>query len=160
VRTCVSNRDADPPIQNLLHAVGVLCIGYYAVCQRKGRADSWSGCHSRVEVPRQQAQKKICWDFVHALLELAIWQVSSRPGRTAALLRRAAKRIKKRAVPVPVPAPRRYTAYGRPSQWYFDFLQPDFAPRAPSSRPCISCNKQPAGVLGLAELERKQPQSR
>jgi hypothetical protein len=24
-----------------------------------------------VEVSRQQAQKKICWDFVHALLELA-----------------------------------------------------------------------------------------
>jgi hypothetical protein len=23
----------------------------------------------------------------------------------------------------------------------------DFAPRAPSSRPCFSCNKQPAGVL-------------
>jgi hypothetical protein len=28
---------------------------------------------SRVEVSRQQAQKKICWDFVHALLELAVW---------------------------------------------------------------------------------------
>jgi hypothetical protein len=24
-------------------------------------------------VSRQQAQKKICWDFVHALLELAAW---------------------------------------------------------------------------------------
>jgi hypothetical protein len=31
---------------------------------------------------------------------------------------------------------------------------------APSSRPCISCNKQPAGVLALAKLQRKQPQSR
>ena len=30
----------------------------------------------------------------------------------------------------------------------------DFAPRAPSSRPCFSCNKQPAGVLELAKLER------
>jgi hypothetical protein len=30
----------------------------------------------------------------------------------------------------------------------------------PSSRPCISCNKQPAGVLALAKLQRKQPQSR
>ena len=28
----------------------------------------WNDCHSRVEVSRQQAQKKICWDFVHALL--------------------------------------------------------------------------------------------
>jgi hypothetical protein len=37
------------------------------------------------------------------------------------------------------------------------YLQPDFAPRAPSSsRPCISCSKQPAGVLELAELERKR----
>jgi hypothetical protein len=49
VRTCVSNRDTDPPIQKLLHAVGMLCIGYYA---------AWNGCHSRVEVPRQQPQKK------------------------------------------------------------------------------------------------------
>jgi hypothetical protein len=40
------------------------------------------------------------------------------------------------------------------------FLQPDFAPRAPSSRPCFSCNKQPAGVLELAKLERRGPQSR
>jgi hypothetical protein len=24
-------------------------------------------------VSRQQAQKKSCWDFVHALLELAVW---------------------------------------------------------------------------------------
>jgi hypothetical protein len=39
-------------------------------------------------------------------------------------------------------------------------LQPDFAPRAPSSRPCASCNKQPAGVLELAELERRAPQRR
>ena len=26
---------ADPPIQKLLHAVDMLCIGYYAACQRK-----------------------------------------------------------------------------------------------------------------------------
>jgi hypothetical protein len=26
-----------------------------------------------IEVSRQQAQKKICWHFVHALLELAVW---------------------------------------------------------------------------------------
>jgi hypothetical protein len=57
----------------LLHAVDVLCIDYYEACQRKNRANSWNGCHSPAEVPRQQAQKKICWDFVHALLELAAW---------------------------------------------------------------------------------------
>jgi hypothetical protein len=39
------------------------------------------------------------------------------------------------------------------------FLQPDFAPRAPSSRPCFSCNKQPVGVLELAKLQRKQPRA-
>jgi hypothetical protein len=34
-------------------------------------------------------------------------------------------------------------------------------PLIPSSRPCISCNKQPAGVLlELAKLERRAPQSR
>jgi hypothetical protein len=50
-----------------------LCIDYYEACQRKNRATSWNECHSRVEVSRQQAQKKICWDFAHALLELAVW---------------------------------------------------------------------------------------
>jgi hypothetical protein len=33
------------------------------------------------------------------------------------------------------------------------------APPHPGQR-CSSCNKQPAGVLKLAKLERKQPQSR
>jgi hypothetical protein len=51
----------------------MLCIDYYEARQRKKRANSWNGCHSRVEVSRQQAQKKICWDFVHALLEFAVW---------------------------------------------------------------------------------------
>jgi hypothetical protein len=64
---------AGPAIQKLLYAVGVLCIDYYEACQRKNRADSRNDCHSRVEVSRHQAQKKICWDFVHALLELAVW---------------------------------------------------------------------------------------
>jgi hypothetical protein len=73
VRTCVSNRDADPLIQKLFHTVGVLCIDYYEACQRKNRADSWNDCHSRVEVSRQHAQQKSCWGFVHALLELAAW---------------------------------------------------------------------------------------
>jgi hypothetical protein len=36
---------------------------------------------------------------------------------------------------------------------FFFFLH--FASRAPSSRPGISCNKQPAGVLELAERERR-----
>jgi hypothetical protein len=47
--TCVSNRDTDPPIQNLLHAVGMLCINYYEAFQRKKRANSWNDCHSRIE---------------------------------------------------------------------------------------------------------------
>jgi hypothetical protein len=42
----------------------MLCIDYYEAFQRKNRANSWNDCHSRVEVSRQQAQKKICWDFV------------------------------------------------------------------------------------------------
>jgi hypothetical protein len=50
VRTCVSNRDTDPPIQKLLHAVDILCINYYEAFQRKKRANSWNDCHSRVEV--------------------------------------------------------------------------------------------------------------
>jgi hypothetical protein len=49
----------------------------YEACQRKNRANSWNDCHSRVEASRQQTQlvtqKKICWDFAHALLELAVW---------------------------------------------------------------------------------------
>jgi hypothetical protein len=44
VRACVSNRDTDPPIQKLLHAVDMLCIGYYEACQRKNRANSWNDC--------------------------------------------------------------------------------------------------------------------
>jgi hypothetical protein len=49
VRTCVSNRDTEPPIQKLLHAVDILCFSYYEACQRKKRANSWSDCHSRIE---------------------------------------------------------------------------------------------------------------
>jgi hypothetical protein len=52
--------------------------------------NSWNDCHSRVEVPRQQAQKKICWDFVHALLELAAWLQA---GEDHAIAAGAAKRI-------------------------------------------------------------------
>jgi hypothetical protein len=37
-----------PPIQKLLHAVDMLCIDYYEACERKNRANSWNGCHSRV----------------------------------------------------------------------------------------------------------------
>jgi hypothetical protein len=105
------NRDTDPPIQKLLHTVGVLCIDYYEAFQRKKRANSWSDCHSRVEVSRQQQQaqgKKMlgfrararCTRF--SLLESRIsnWQFGSRPGSTA-LLRRAAERIKKAAVRCP-----------------------------------------------------------
>jgi hypothetical protein len=58
----------------------MLCIDYYEACQRKNRADSWNDRHSRVEVYRQQAQKKICWDFAHALLELAASSLASGRG--------------------------------------------------------------------------------
>jgi hypothetical protein len=90
----------------LLHAVDMLCIGYYEACQRKNRANSWNDCHySRVEVSRQQAQKKICWDFVHALLELAVWLQA---GEDRAILRRTAKADKKTgAPPPPLPLPLR-----------------------------------------------------
>jgi hypothetical protein len=37
------------PIQKLLHAVGILCINYYEAFQRKKRANSWNGGHSRIE---------------------------------------------------------------------------------------------------------------
>jgi hypothetical protein len=81
LRGVSTNRDTDPPIQKLLHTVGMLCIDYYEACQRKNRANSWNDCHSRVEVSRQQSQKKICWDFVYALLELAAWlQAAGRGG--------------------------------------------------------------------------------
>ena len=63
----VSNRDTDPPMQKLLHAVDVLCIDYYEACPRKNRANKWNGCHSRPDraVLTASAEKN-CWDFVHA----------------------------------------------------------------------------------------------
>jgi hypothetical protein len=51
----------------------MLCIDYYEARQRKNRANSWNDCHSRVEVSRQQAQKKICLDFVHARFNAQVW---------------------------------------------------------------------------------------
>jgi hypothetical protein len=57
----------------------MLCIDYYAACQRKivRIANRWNDCHPRAERPRQQAQGKkyvgvgvLC---VHALFELATW---------------------------------------------------------------------------------------
>jgi hypothetical protein len=51
----------------------MLCIDYYEARQRKNRANSWNDCHSQVEVPRQQAQKKICLDFVHARFNASVW---------------------------------------------------------------------------------------
>jgi hypothetical protein len=76
---CVSNRDTDPPIQKLLHTVGMLCIHYYhyEACQRKNRANSWSDCHSRVEVSRQQAQKKKSVGISRT--RFSNWQFGSRP---------------------------------------------------------------------------------
>jgi hypothetical protein len=56
----------------------MLCIEYrllhyYEARQRKNRADSWNDCHSRVEVYRQQAQKKICLDSVRAFFNTPVW---------------------------------------------------------------------------------------
>jgi hypothetical protein len=51
----------------------MICIDYYEARQRKNRANSWTDCHSRVEVFRQQAQKKICWDFGHARFNTSVW---------------------------------------------------------------------------------------
>ena len=62
-----------PPIQKLLHTVDMLCIDYYEARQRKNRANSWNDCHSRVEVSRQQAQKKICLDFVREFFITSVW---------------------------------------------------------------------------------------
>jgi hypothetical protein len=61
VRACVSNRDTDPPMQKLLHAVDILCsIDYYEACQRKKRANSWNDCHSRIEcLDSKSAIKKL-----------------------------------------------------------------------------------------------------
>jgi hypothetical protein len=104
MRTCVvSNRDTDPPMQKLLHTVYMLCIDYYAACQRKNRANRWNNCHphSQVERPRQQAQGKNMSgfrDFVHALLAFGISSLDSGRGGPRYSLRWAAKRIKKRAV--------------------------------------------------------------
>jgi hypothetical protein len=58
----------------------MICIDYYEARQRKGRANSWNDCHSRVEVSRQQAQKKICLDFVRGFF--IIHHVSLASGRT------------------------------------------------------------------------------
>jgi hypothetical protein len=81
VRTCVvlSNRDTDPPIRKLLHAVDVLCIDYYEACQRKGRTsceyvERLSSADRAVPTASAERRKrKICWDSVHALLELVTW---------------------------------------------------------------------------------------
>jgi hypothetical protein len=67
----------------------MLCIDYYEACQRKSRADSWNDCHSRVEVSRQQAQKKYVGisrtRFSLLELELAAWlQVGEDRGAIAA----------------------------------------------------------------------------
>jgi hypothetical protein len=51
----------------------MICIDYYEARQRKNRANSWNDCHSRVEVSRQQAQKKICVDFVRAIFNTSVW---------------------------------------------------------------------------------------
>jgi hypothetical protein len=51
----------------------MLCIDYYEARQRKNRANSWNDCHSRVEVSRQQAQKKICLDFVREFFNTSVW---------------------------------------------------------------------------------------
>jgi hypothetical protein len=56
-----------------LHTVDMLCIDYYEARQRKNRANSWNDCLSRVEVSRQQAQKKICLDFERKFFVTSVW---------------------------------------------------------------------------------------
>jgi hypothetical protein len=51
----------------------MICIDYYEARQRKNRANSWNDCHSRVEVSRQQAQKKICLDFEREIFITSVW---------------------------------------------------------------------------------------
>jgi hypothetical protein len=51
----------------------MICIDYYEARQRKNRANSWNDCHSRVEVSRQQAQKKICLDSVRGFFITSVW---------------------------------------------------------------------------------------
>jgi hypothetical protein len=51
----------------------MICIDYYEARQRKNRANSWNDCHSRVEVSRQQAQKKMCLDFVREIFITSDW---------------------------------------------------------------------------------------
>jgi hypothetical protein len=70
--TCVSNRDMRYGPAN----TKIVACRRYAMYRllrgvsTKNRANRWnSSCHPQVERPRQQAQKKICRDFVHALLE-------------------------------------------------------------------------------------------
>jgi hypothetical protein len=86
----------------------MLCIDYYEARQRKHRANSWNDCHSRVEVSRQQTQKKICLDFVHARFNASVWLQAGQYLALAAQIPakqksgcprlRAAERVKKAAV--------------------------------------------------------------
>jgi hypothetical protein len=119
VRTCVSNRDTDLPIQKVLHAVGVLCIDYYEACQRKDRANSWNDCHSRVEVrsvSTASAEKNMLGFRARAS------RISSlAPGRGGPRYcggQQRAKRIENengRPSPVPYPCPYIPARPGRPS---------------------------------------------
>jgi hypothetical protein len=63
----------------------MICIDYYEARQRKNRANSWNDCHSRVEVSRQQAQNKICLDFVNFVREFFITSVWLQAGQYLAL---------------------------------------------------------------------------
>jgi hypothetical protein len=69
----------------------MLCIDYYEARQRKNRANSWDDCHSRVEVSRQQAQKKICLDFVREIFITPVWLQASEPLQAGQYLALAAQ---------------------------------------------------------------------
>jgi hypothetical protein len=113
----------------------MLCIDYHEACQRKNRSNSWNDCHSRVEVPRQQAQKKMCWDFAHALLELAVWlQASGRGAGEDRAIAAGSKADKKSGCRCRLPSP---TCY---------LLAIDVLARAQRSASAISAAKRPNGT--------------
>jgi hypothetical protein len=45
----------------------------YEACQRKKRANSWNGCHSRIGCLDSKSVIKICWDFVRAIFNTSVW---------------------------------------------------------------------------------------
>jgi hypothetical protein len=85
MKTCVSNRVTDGPAKTKIVTYRRYAIYLYVSSTTTRRvhekiarirtSSKWSGCHSRIERPRQQPQEKKSVGIsciVHALLELAI----------------------------------------------------------------------------------------